>query len=80
MNLYGPVPMGVFENSSLYRKLLVDYLKEPLGLELDEKLNEETIKGKGGLISTKNSKIPMAVIPTDEELMIALDTLRIANL
>lgn len=71
---------GVFENSSLYRKLLVDYLKEPLGLELDEKLNEETIKGKGGLISTKNSKIPMAVIPTDEELMIALDTLRIANL
>lgn len=71
---------GVFENSSLYRKLLVDYLKEALGLELDEEQNEKCIRGVGGLISTKNSKIPMAVIPTDEEYMIAQDTIRIAKL
>ncbi|MCQ2342863.1 MAG: acetate kinase [Paludibacteraceae bacterium] len=44
-----------------------------LGAELDEKINAG-IHGKEAIISTPNSKVTMCVIPTDEELMIALDT------
>ena len=47
---------------------------------MDEKLNAETRLGKEGIISTKDSKVPVAVIPTDEELRIALDTARILGL
>jgi len=43
-----------------------------LGAELDEKANN--IRGEEAIISTKNSKVTMCVIPTDEELMIALDS------
>jgi len=43
-----------------------------LGAELDEKANQ--VRGEETIISTKNSKVIMCVIPTDEELMIALDS------
>ncbi len=43
-------------------------------MKLDEKLNEETILGKEGKISTPDSKIQVYVIPTNEELVIARDT------
>jgi acetate kinase len=36
--------------------------------------------GKSGIISAPDSKIAVAVIPTDEEMMIALDTVRILGL
>ena len=36
--------------------------------------------GKEGLISTDKSKVSMVVIPTDEELMIAIETARILKL
>lgn len=44
-----------------------------LGAELDETKNAG-IHGEEAVISTPNSKVTMCVIPTDEELMIALDT------
>ena len=71
---------GVFENSAIYRKMAFDNVAEALGVKIDEALNKETVLGKEGLISSKESKIPVAVIPTDEELMIALDTVRILGL
>lgn len=71
---------GVYENSPYFRKRLVEYLAEPLGLELDEEANNKAYGGKEVVISTPKSKIPMVVIPTDEELMICLDTVRIANI
>jgi len=45
---------------------------EILGARLDQKKNE--IKGKEAIISSEESVIPILVIPTNEELMIALDT------
>ena len=45
-----------------------------MGVKIDEKINNETIKGKGGLISTPDSTIKVFVIPTNEELLIARDT------
>lgn len=71
---------GVFENAPLYRKLTFDKVSEALGIKIDENLNEVTRLGKEGIISTPDSKIPVLVLPTDEELMIALDTARLLKL
>ncbi len=50
----------------------------PLGVEIDEKLNDTFSDER--LISSSNSKIKLYIIPTNEEVMIARDTVRIANL
>ncbi len=71
---------GVFENAPLYREKTFNLVKDALGIEIDPKLNAEIRLGKEGIISTKDSKIPVLVLPTDEELMIALDTARILKL
>ena len=71
---------GGGENDPIIRKEVLNKLK-PLGVELDEKINEETIvrKDKEGLITTKNSSIPCYVLATDEELVIARDTYNLAK-
>ena len=71
---------GVFENAPVYRKMAFDRVKEALGVKIDDKLNDEVRFGKEGFISASDSKIPVLVLPTDEELMIALDTARILKL
>lgn len=63
---------GIGENEPRTRKAVVDQIKEALGVEINEELNNQ-IHGKEALISTPNSKIKVAVIPTNEELMIARD-------
>lgn len=49
------------------------------GFELDEKLNKETqtLLGKEGRISSEDSKYPIYVLATNEELMIAKDTAKL---
>jgi acetate kinase len=71
---------GVFENAPLYRAQAFAAVEEALGVKIDEKLNAETRLGKEGIISSKDSKVPVVVIPTAEELMIALDTARVLGL
>lgn len=71
---------GIFENCVSFREGLVDIAKEALGLKLDPDLNEQMVNGKAGIISKNESKVKMIVIPTDEELMIALETVRILGL
>lgn len=71
---------GVGENAPYFRKVVIDEIKEALHIELDEKANEETRLGKEGIISTKNSAIPVVVIPTDEEVMIARDIMSICKI
>lgn len=62
---------GIGENSPIIRKLVLERLSY-LGIEIDEDANNR----RGGIeeISTKNSKVRAFVIPTDEEMMIAKDT------
>ena len=66
---------GGGENDDIIRKEAVNKLY-PLGIYLDEEKNRETIVRKGieGIISSAESKIPVYVLATDEELMIARDT------
>ena len=50
---------------------------ESLGIEIDFDANKT--RGKEQLISKKDSKIKVFVIPTNEELVIARDTLEIVS-
>ena len=63
---------GIGENDEFVREYCTDGL-EWLGIELDKKLNTE-LNRKEAKISTENSKVPIYIIPTNEELVIALDT------
>ncbi|NJA29879.1 acetate kinase, partial [Clostridioides difficile] len=50
---------------------------EFLGMKLDKEAND--VRGKETVISTADSKVKMLLIPTNEELMIARDTLRLVK-
>ena len=67
---------GIGENEPRTRRDVVKLIKDALGVEIDEELNS-TIHGKECLISTPNSKIKVAVIPTNEEVMIARDAYKL---
>ena len=70
---------GVGENGSDYRAEVLSNL-EGLGIVLDENRNGKDFKrGEVNLISAENSKVKVYVIPTNEELMIAKDTERLAK-
>ncbi|HHW79558.1 MAG TPA: acetate kinase [Acholeplasmataceae bacterium] len=58
---------GIGENAAFVRDMIVDYI-EVLGVKLDQELNDSNHRG---IISTKDSKVKVLVIPTDEEVMIA---------
>ena len=67
---------GVGENSISTRMEVMEKLS-CLGVKPDEERNN--VRGKEALISADNSKIPIYVIPTNEELMIATDTYNLAK-
>jgi acetate kinase len=66
---------GIGENSPEVRALICDGLQW-MGLELDEERNSERTNGNEGIISRDGSRLAAYVIPTDEELLIARDTVR----
>jgi len=66
---------GVGENVNVCRQVACEGL-EFMGVKLNEELNK-TVHGDEAIISAPDSKVKVVVIPTDEELMIATDTLNI---
>ena len=68
---------GIGENSSMVRELALSEL-DFLEIQLDNKLNQAGEKGERE-ISIKESRVKIFVIPTNEELVIALDTMRIIS-
>lgn len=62
---------GLGENSKQTRKDILDKVTS-LGIKIDESLND--FRGEERCITTSDSKIPVWVVPTNEELMIARDT------
>ncbi len=68
---------GVGENSTATREAVCDSM-EFMGLEIDKEINGKT-RGEEIVLSTASSKTKVVVIPTDEELMIALDTLSLTK-
>ncbi|MGI6462567.1 MAG: acetate/propionate family kinase [Candidatus Scatomorpha sp.] len=67
---------GIGENSATTRKGIMEYLGY-LGVEIDEEANSK--RGEDIMISTKDSKVKVFVIPTNEELLIAKDTAEIVS-
>lgn len=67
---------GVGENSAPVRKYVLSDM-EAFGIKLDDERNENVDEG---LISADDSKVKVYVIPTDEELMIVRDTVRLGNI
>jgi len=52
---------------------------EFMGIELDKEMNNNSPRGQECLISSTNSKVKVFVIPTDEEMVIAEETLKTIN-
>ncbi len=65
---------GIGENNSGHRAAICEYLK-CFGLEIDQELNSQ--RGKELDFATPDSKIRALLIPTNEELMIAQDTMEL---
>jgi acetate kinase len=67
---------GIGENSAPVRTKICENLNW-LGIALDETQNSSCTGGQEGVISTENSRARVFVIPTNEELLIARDTVRL---
>ena len=68
---------GVGENAAWLRPMVCKYLGF-LGVKLDEAASEKAC-GVEGIISTADSKVKLCVIPTNEELAIARETLALVK-
>ena len=67
---------GIGENGIATRKRIVDHLGA-LGAYIDEEKNN--VRGKLQELSTDDSKVKVYLVPTNEELMIARDTLELIS-
>ncbi|HRZ14660.1 MAG TPA: acetate kinase [Candidatus Omnitrophota bacterium] len=69
---------GIGENNAMIRWECLKGLRE-LGIEMDETLNAQAVKGAEAKVSSAASKTGVFVIPTNEELQIANDTYEITH-
>lgn len=67
---------GIGENSSRTRKRVIEKLA-CLGIKIDDDKND--VRGKFAKVSTDDSSTAVYVVPTNEELLIARDTMEIIN-
>ncbi len=73
---------GVGENDIDLRKQIVDKISRPLNIKLDEERNDSIARFRSereGIITTDDSKIPVYVVPTNEEIMILRDAYRLSK-
>jgi len=68
---------GIGENGPVTRKLVCENL-EYLGIKINLEINDK-IYGEEMVISTKDSRVKVMVVPTNEELVIAQDTFKIVS-
>jgi acetate kinase len=66
---------GIGENNVKIREMICENM-EYLGIQIDKNINTNS-RGEECILSPEGSKVTVIVIPTDEELMIASDTLEI---
>ena len=67
---------GIGENSALIRSKICQGL-EWFGIAADENRNAELVSGVEGFFNQEDSRVKLGVIPTNEELLIARDTVRL---
>jgi len=74
---------GVLENNVMLREDLVKSLSKSMSISLKKDMNDNIGYGhelKMGIITDDESRVPVYVIPTNEEVMIVRDTYKIINL
>lgn len=74
---------GVLENNSNLREDIINEISKPLNIKLNKEINDIIGAGKElkeGIITEKDSKIPVYVIPTSEEIMILRDTIKLVKI
>ena len=69
---------GIGENSSLIRRLVMEHLAV-LGVEIDTEMNNRSNSFGERIVSSENARVICAVIPTNEEKMIALDAIHLGK-
>jgi acetate kinase len=69
---------GIGEHASLVRARICDGLQW-LGVEIDAARNASIVRGAEGRIDRDDARLQVWVIPTDEELLIARDTVRVVR-
>ena len=69
---------GIGENSPMVRELISERLSW-LGIELDPQLNKTFLNGREGVITKDAARLKVLVIPTNEELLIARDSVRLVG-
>ena len=69
---------GLGEHATLVREMICKKLEEPLGVKVDYELNSKTHNEQE--LSLPDSKVKVYVVPTNEELAIVNDTVRILGL
>ena len=67
---------GIGENAGLVRGKVLSYLGY-LGIKMDEEMNKK--RGENFVLSTADSKVKVAVIPTNEELAICRETVELVK-
>lgn len=70
---------GIGENSVLIRQRVIEHLRV-LGVAIDSEKNRQPNSCGERIISDAHSHVVCAVIPTNEEKMIALDAIRLGNI
>ena len=68
---------GIGENSWEVREAVCENM-DFFGIKIDKELNK-SIRGKLTKISTPDSKVEVWIVPTNEELLIARDTLELIS-
>ena len=69
---------GIGENDKIVRENICRDL-EWLGISMDVAANANSERGEFADITAKDSRVKLLVIPTDEEMMIAMETARLAQ-
>ena len=67
---------GIGENADVVRAKVLSYLGY-LGIKMDPEMNKK--RGENFVLSTEDSKVKVAVIPTNEELAICRETVELRN-
>ncbi len=68
---------GILENNPIMREDILNLIDDAMDIHIDKEVNDSIGYGKDkkeGIITNKDSKIPVYVIPTNEEVMIVRDT------
>ena len=77
-HLKGGVKKGAFDDAEAQKRFDAWKNLEYLGIKINKEVNDK-VRGEEAIISTDDSKVKVVVVPTDEEIVIARDTMELVS-